>query len=153
VARVRKRPRPARRLGAGADELLGRAARARFQLKVLDWSRIAGRPDALVAFTGAADLDAAIRCAVRIGAEGWLEAATPGFATGVAPGVAIAPEPASAGHAGRSYGQACARSAAEASIDAWRRGVDCEERRASIIAERLERDLAPAPPIPLEERA
>lgn len=126
---------------------------ARFQLKLLDGSWIGSRPDALVVFTSAPHLDAAMRCAARMAADGWLADATPGFATRVAAGVAIAPELTSVKFAGRSYGQACARAAAEAAFEAWRRRIDSEDERFALIAEHLERCTATDSVIRLMEAA
>ena len=118
---------------------------ARFQIKLLDGSLIGSRPDALVVFTSAVYVDAAVRCAARMAAESWLADATPGFALRVATGVAIAPELASAQLAGRSYGQACARAAAEATFHAWQQRIYSDEDRSTLIAEHLERGIAIQP--------
>lgn len=124
--------RPAR-----AGDALGLAASrlertgARFQMKVNDRPSAIVRPDALVAFVERASLDAALGAAADLRRRGWLIDATPGFARRVAPGIALAIEPAAAD--GRSHGQRCADLVAGGLIAAWNAGLAGDPRTDQVV--------------------
>lgn len=119
---------------------------ARFQLKLLDASALGTRPDGLVAFLAPDDVESAVRCLQIMHRRGWLRDGSPGFAARVSDGIALAPEPPAAGPP-RSFGQHCAGVAADAVIEAWQAGIDDEEARRVLIADRLERDAMGSAPV------
>lgn len=125
---------------AGAVRELLEARGVRFQLKLLDASALATRPDGLVCFVPVAEADRAVAALRELRGRGWLGDGTPGFAVRVHPGVALAPEPCDDGPA-RSFGQSCAEVAARATIDAWRQGADDGPTRPRLVAAQLERHI------------